>query len=117
MKQKFSMYLYQISAMAVLLSAAFYLVEPIYTRYIFAAGAAGMAVARLSQHDTSKNLRINRLMRLQKIAPLFIVGASYFMFKPHNQWIPLLLVAAFIELYTSFMISKEEQKDEIKRSR
>lgn len=110
MKERFNTYLFQIAAIAVLLSSAFYIVEPFYTRYIFAAGAAGMAVARLSQRYEGSNLRIKRLVRLQKIAPLFIVGASYFMFKPHNQWVPLLLAAAFLELYTAFMISREEKK-------
>lgn len=111
MKERFNTYLFQISAIAVLLSAAAYIVEPFYTRYIFAAGAAGMAVARLSQHYKGNNLRIKRLMRLQKIAPALIVAASYFMFKPHNQWVPLLLAAAFLELYTSFMIGHEEKKN------
>ncbi|MEG0949021.1 MAG: hypothetical protein RR212_03375 [Bacteroidales bacterium] len=110
MKERFNTYLYQISAIAVLLSSACYIIEPFYARYVFAAGAAGMAVARLSQRYEGTSLRIKRLVRLQKMAPLFIVGASYFMFKPHNQWIPLLLAAAFIELYTSFMISREEKK-------
>lgn len=113
MRERFNTYLYQISAIAVLLSAAFYIVEPHYASYVFAAGAAGMAVSRLSLRYEGSSLRIKRLIRLQKMAPLFIVGASYFMFKPHNQWVPLLLVAAFLELYTSFMIAREEKKNNI----
>ena len=100
-----------ISATAVLLSATLYIIEPFYTRYIFACGAAGMAIARLSQHYQGSNTRIKRLYRNQKIASLMIVGASYLMFKPGNQWIPILLAAAFIELYASFTLAKIEKED------
>lgn len=110
MKERFNTYLFQFSAIAVLLSAALYIVEPFYMRYVFAVGAAGMAISRLSQHYQGDNLRLKRLFRLQKMAPLFIIGASYLMFKPHNQWVPLLLAAAFLELYTAIMISREEKK-------
>lgn len=113
MKERFNTYLYQISAIAVLLSAAFYIVEPLYSSYVFAVGAAGMAVSRLSQRYEGASLRIKRLVRLQKMAPLFIIGASYFMFKPHNQWVPLLLAAAFIELYTTLMIAYTEKKEKL----
>lgn len=114
MKEKFNSYIYMISAVAVLFSSALYIVQPFYMRYIFAVGAAGMAVSRLALRYEGGNLRLRRLYRLQKFAPLMIVGASYFMFKDpiHNQWIPLLLIAALIELYTSFIIGKTESKPE-----
>ncbi|MGL4292357.1 MAG: hypothetical protein ACRCSQ_02075 [Bacteroidales bacterium] len=110
MKERFNTYLFQISAIAVLLSTALFLIEPFYMRYLFAVGAAGMAISRLSQRYEGDNLRLKRLLRLQKMSPLFLIIASYLMFKPHNQWIPLVLASAFMELYTAFMISREEKK-------
>lgn len=110
MKEKFNGYLFRGSAIIVLLSASLYILLPDIMRYVFAVGAAGMAISRLSERYEGTNLRIRRLSRLQKLAALLIVGASYFMFKPFNQWVPLLLIAAFLELYTSWMIDREEKK-------
>ena len=57
-------------------------------------------------------MRVKRLYRMQKLGGLVFVAASYFMFQPHNQWVPLLLIGAFLELYTTIAINKEEQKNQ-----
>lgn len=110
MKEKFNNYLYQISALGLLVSAALYILKPDIMSYIFAVCAAGFAVSRLNSRYTGGDLRIKRLFRIQKMAGLLMVTASYFMFKPHNQWVPILLIAAFLELYTSFVLHKAQSK-------
>ncbi len=111
MKERFNNILYIVSAITILISTALYFKFPEYARLAFSVASAGLAVSRLSFHYKGSNLRIKRLHRLQKIAPLFLIYASYLMHKPHNQWIPLLLAAAVIELYTTIMMEREEKKD------
>ena len=110
MKKKFDEYLFQFSALIVLLSTALYFIAPDVVCYSFAVGAAGVAIARINARYDGDSLRICRLVRMQKFAPLFLVFASYLMFKPHMQWVPLVLAYCFIELYAMLMIVHEEKK-------
>ena len=110
MKEKLNSYMFRVSAIVILISTVAYLFEKNISPYFFAVAAAGVAVSKLNQQYNGNNLRIKRLFRLQKMAGILYVGASYFMFKPHNQWIPLLLCAAALELYTNTIISKELNK-------
>ena len=112
MKEKFNSYLYMVSASLLLFAAAFYIINPYFTPYVFAIGAAGVAISRLNLRYGGKNMRVKRLYRMQKLGGLVFVAASYFMFQPHNQWVPLLLIGAFLELYTTIAINKEEQKNQ-----
>lgn len=109
MKEKINQNLFIASAISVLISAALYISLPEIMKYIFAVGAAGMAISRLNLRYDTTNVRIKRLYRIQKVASLLIVGASYFMFKANNQWVLLLLIAAILELYTNTILSKLEQ--------
>ncbi len=110
MKERFHNILYMASAIAVLIGSAFYMISPEYMRIIFSVGAAGMAISRLSSHYTGDNKRLKRLYRIQKMAPLALVFASYMMYQPHNQWVPLLMIASALELYSTSVISKIEKE-------
>jgi hypothetical protein len=109
MTSKLQNYLFQFSAVIVLVSAALYIIAPGFVVYPFAIGAAGVAIARLSERGDEGSLRVKRLIRLRKLATLMLIFASYFMFKPHMQWVPLLLAYAAVELYTSLMIAREQK--------
>ncbi|MDO5571068.1 MAG: hypothetical protein Q4F97_06330 [Bacteroidales bacterium] len=111
MKESFNNFLYKISSIAILISAALYILFPAIMPYIFAVAAAGYAISKLNSRYLGTNLRIKRLFRMQKLSGFAMIAASYLMFKPHNQWIPLLLIAAFIELYSSYAIAHEEKKE------
>lgn len=110
MKEKFNSLLFRISAITILISTITYLFERSVSPYFFAVAAAGMAISKLNQKYEGNNLRLKRLYRMQKMTGILYVAASYFMFKPHNQWVPLLLTAALLELYSSFVIIKETEK-------
>ncbi len=110
MKEKFNIFLYKISAIVILVSTLAYLFERKISPYFFAVAAAGMAISKLNQQYNGNNLRIKRLFRMQKMSGFLYVAASYFMFKPHNQWVPLLLCAAALELYTTMVIGRELNK-------
>ena len=110
MSRRFLNILFYISAIAVLLASALYITQWEAAPYIFAVGAAGMAIARLSNRYQGNNIRLKRLYRMGTLSSLIIVAASYFMFKHQNEWFLLLFVAAILQLYTAILIPKIKEK-------
>ena len=79
--------------------------------YIFAVGAAGMSVIRLITPYRGKNTRLRRLVLIELFATLILLFASYLMFKGGNDWIVLLTISAFLQLYTSIAIPRAGNKE------
>lgn len=69
--------------------------------YVFAVGAAGMSVIRLITPYRGKNTRLRRLTLIELLATLMLLFASYLMFQDGNDWIVLLTISAFLQLYRS----------------
>ena len=80
--------------------------------YIFAVGAAGMSVIRLITPYRGKNTRMRRLVLIELLATLMLIFASYLMFKGGNDWIVLLTISAFLQLYTSIAIPRARGDEE-----
>ncbi len=80
--------------------------------YVFAVGAAGMSVIRLITPYRGKNTRLRRLTLIELLATLMLLFASYLMFQDGNDWIVLLTISAFLQLYTSIVIPREREKEE-----
>ncbi|WP_455497159.1 hypothetical protein [Coprobacter sp.] len=109
MNEKIRNILLTTSALFILAGAGLYLLHLPFTVYIFAIGAIGMATARITSHYNGSNFRLKRLYRIETIAAFITIGSAWFMFKNQNEWILFLLVAAFLQLYTSFMIPRVEK--------
>ena len=80
--------------------------------YVFAVGAARMSVIRLITPYRGKNTRLRRLTLIELLATLMLLFASYLMFQDGNDWIVLLTISAFLQLYTSIVIPREREKEE-----
>ena len=80
--------------------------------YVFAVGAAGMSVIRLITPYRGKNTRLRRLTLIELLATLMLLFASYLMFQDGNDWIVLLTISAFLQLYTSIVTPREREKEE-----
>lgn len=80
--------------------------------YVFAVGAADMSVIRLITPYRGKNTRLRRLTLIELLATLMLLFASYLMFQDGNDWIVLLTISAFLQLYTSIVIPREREKEE-----
>lgn len=80
--------------------------------YIFAVGAAGMSVIRLITPYRGKNLRMRRLVLIELLATLMLLFASFLMFKGGNEWVVILTISAFLQLYTSIFIPRESAKED-----
>ena len=79
--------------------------------YVFAVGAAGMSVVKLITPYKGNNMRLRRLVLIDLFATLLLLFASYMMFKGGNDWIALVAISAVLQVYTSFIIPKEEAKE------
>ncbi|MDR1344561.1 MAG: hypothetical protein LBJ39_04320 [Tannerellaceae bacterium] len=95
------------SALLLLIGAALYLTALSFAPYLFALGAAGIAVCHLTMQVKHLSIRRRRLQTFNVIAGLLMVVASVFMFKHQNEWILCLTISAILQLYTSFVTGKE----------
>ena len=109
MNDKIQNIIFILSATAVVIAAAIYPLHWFYTPYVFAVGAAGVAIARLSRRYKGDNLRLKRLYKMETISALLLVAASYFMFKERNEWLLILTIAAILQLYAAFVIPKTDR--------
>ena len=85
-------------------------------RYIFAAGAATVLAVRLTDVYEGKNLRVKRLHSLERVSAFLYCVSAFLLFYYGNRlgggdWIAFLLAGAIMQIYTSFMIQHEEEKD------
>ncbi len=85
--------------------------------YLFIIGAGFIMLAQIntSFHDNGNRI-IKRLRIQQFLSSLLLFAAGIFMFITHgNEWIVCMLIAALLQLYTSFRIPQEEKKEQNKK--
>jgi hypothetical protein len=103
MNQTIRTLLFQCSGLFLLAGAALYLTKLGAAPYLFAAGAAGIAVCHLTAPVKHLGTRQRRLQMFNVIAGLLMVVASVYMFKGRNEWILCLTIAAILQLYATFV--------------
>ncbi|MDR1936939.1 MAG: hypothetical protein LBQ73_00390 [Tannerellaceae bacterium] len=107
MNQQIRTVIYNFSGLFLLIGAVLYLTKVFFAPYLFALGAAGIAVCHLTTPVKHLSVRRRRLQTFNVIAGLLMVVASVFMFKRQNEWIVCLSVAAILQLYTAFIGHKD----------
>ena len=100
--------LFVVSACLVLAGAALYLTQWTVAPYLFAVGAAGIAVNYLTTPVGDLDFRGRRLHRFNVMAGFLMVVASGFQFNGRKEWVICLLIAAILQLYTAFVSPKKE---------
>ena len=100
--------LFVVSACLVLTGAALYLTQWTVAPYLFAVGAAGIAVNYLTTPVGDLDFRGRRLHRFNVMAGFLMVVASGFQFNGRKEWVICLLIAAILQLYTAFVSPKKE---------
>ena len=100
--------LFVVSACLVLAGAALYLTQWTVAPYLFAVGAAGIAVNYLPTPVGDLDFRGRRLHRFNVMAGFLMVVASGFQFNGRKEWVICLLIAAILQLYTAFVSPKKE---------
>ena len=100
--------LFVVSACLVLAGAALYLTQWTVAPYLFAVGAAGIAVNYLTTPVGDLDFRGRRLHRFNVMAGFLMVVDSGFQFNGRKEWVICLFIAAILQLYTAFVSPKKE---------
>lgn len=93
---------FYMAAICVLCGAALYFFQWFFAPYLFALGAAGVAVCYLTLPVKDMDFRQKRLHRYNIFAGLLMVFASALMFSDRKEWVLCLTVATVFLLYSSF---------------
>ena len=82
--------------------------------FVYGAGALVLLAARLfARKGRCSDMRLERLYRLEKWAPvIFIVALGLLFYNPHTlrDWLAFTMAGAVIQLYTSLAIPAREKK-------
>jgi hypothetical protein len=101
-----------VGAVMVLVGAGSYITHWALSPYIYIIGATLVALAQINMPIKTSNVVLKRLRAQQVLGALLLVAAGTLMFFMHrNEWIVCLSVAAVLELYTSFRIPQELEKE------
>lgn len=108
---KYKDFIFKLSALLILVAAISYIFNPVVAAYIMAIGVIGFGVITFKNPYPGKSLRGKRLFTIQIFSIAFMAISTYLMFVQKNEWVVSMLVAAFMLLYTTFMLSREYEKE------
>lgn len=134
MKQlnRFQSILFAIGGMLMVIGAGYFafMWQQQVVCWLFLAGASMFTLMQSMQTYEGSNFVIRRLKRIQAVANIFfmlagilMVDTAYMFFRPlfnssiayidflYNKWVVLLLIAAFLEIYSMHRIDSEMKKD------
>ncbi|MBN2765797.1 MAG: hypothetical protein JXR27_05435 [Paludibacteraceae bacterium] len=95
--------LFAIAAVLTFGGAIATLLDNIYGKYIFSAGALGIVILQAIQALADKlSPRMQRLHRIGFLASLMLALGAYFMFTGSNSWVVAVLIYALVSLFVSF---------------
>jgi len=104
-------YLFYVSAILLVLSAALYITEWSFIPYIYAFACAGVAIVYLTSPYKGDDLRLKRLNIQETIAAILLLFSSFLMFKGKNEWIMFLAISAFLQFYVAVIKGKKQKKE------
>ncbi len=83
-----------------------------FAPYIYTIGAGMVALAQINTPLKAKSKILKRL-RMQQIfgALALVLTGAFMIYTNGNEWIACLTIAAILQLYTSFRIPQEEEKE------
>ncbi len=111
-------FIYGLGGILLVVGAASPMFIPQYAPYVFTVGALLFSSVQLADRYEGGNLIIRRLRRQQMFGALLLLVTAALMLCSHfsiapfrgREWGITLLIAAVLEVYTSFRISHEEEK-------
>ena len=95
--------------------------------WVFAIGAIGFASMQMLQRYEGSNFTIRRLRRIMLLSDVLFLVSALLMFASqgnvfhidhitylqyvYNKWVPILLIAAILQLYTTHRIGQELDRE------
>lgn len=108
--------LLRISGISILLAALLYLFLPAVAPWVLAFAVALFSVVTVTTPYPGKSLRGKRLFNFQVFSCLFMIVATYLMFRHRNEWVLIMAIGAVFQLYASIVIPKALEKEKSKES-
>ena len=102
---------YHISAILILVAAALYLFLPAVAPWVMAAAVSAFSAITATSPYPGKSVRGKRLFNFQVFSCVFMIVATYLMFKNNNLWALAMIAGAIFLLYSAIMIPKELEKE------
>jgi hypothetical protein len=117
--------LFRLGGVLVLVGAVLNPVESRIAPYVYCVGAILFAAMQMAESYEGTNVAIRRLRRQQLMGAVLLMLSGVAMFgnafgveyMRHNEWLIVMLIAAFLELYTAFRIPAELDKEKRKESK
>jgi hypothetical protein len=116
-----------VSALLMVVGAGAGIFRWYYFPYVYAIGAIGYASMQMLQRYEGCDFTIRRLRRVMLFSDVLLLLTAVFMFASqdnslgldriiylqyvNNNWVVVLLVAAILQLYTTYRISSELEKE------
>ena len=121
--------IFMVSALLMVVGAGAGIFRWYYFPYVYAVGAIGYASMQMLQRYEGRDFTIRRLRRVMLFSDVLLLLTAVFMFASqdnslgldriiylqyvNNNWVVVLLVAAVLQLYTTYRISSELEKEAI----
>lgn len=102
---------FKISGIIILVAALVYIFSPTIAPWIMALAVAIFSAIVATSPYPGKSIRGKRLFNFQILGCVFMVVATYLMFKQRNEWPLIMLIGAIFLLYASVVLPKELQKE------
>ena len=109
MNNKFKEFLFYVSGVLLVVSAALYITEWPFIPYVYAVASAGVAIVYLTSPYKGDNIRFKRLNIQESIAAILLPISSYLMFKGKNEWVIFLAISAFLQFYVALIKGKNKE--------
>ena len=112
MKKRIFNAIYIIGGILLVVGAALYITKWAIAPYLYLAGSFMFGAMQMADRYTGTNWMLRRLRSQQILGAvvLMLTGVAMFVCK-HNEWMVGLLIGCILELYTSFRIPQEYEKE------
>lgn len=107
MNQRIRSIIFSAAGLLVLVGAVMHFTLWSMAPYLFALGAAGIALCYLTIPAKEMDFRERRLHRFNVFAGLLMIVSSGFMFEGGTEWVIFLTISAILQLYTAFVSPKK----------
>lgn len=113
MKYNIKSLLYKASAILILVFTVVYSFQPTIAVWGMVVGVSMFSAITLTTPYPGKSIRGKKLFNFQVFACVLLVVATFLMYKQRNEWPVLLLISAIFLFYSSIVLQKELEKEQI----
>ncbi len=113
MKYNIKSLLYKASAILILVFTVVYSFQPTIAVWGMVVGVSMFSAITFTTPYPGKSIRGKRLFNFQVFACVLLVVATFLMYKQRNEWPVLLLISAIFLFYSSIVLQKELEKEQI----